>query len=344
MIAADKFSPAKLIMLGTFGGGICNALIYAFSDNYIAMIIIWSLNAVVQFGIWPSVFKIVVSQLAPEHRFHGVFFINFTPSAGMVMSYATAAFITDWEFNFLLSTIILFSLVPIFFFCYRYVEKSMTVALKDPHGSDLKISGAPREEKVFHKILISGVPLLLLVYVVQGILNIGIKALVPVMLMENYDISPSLANGLNIILVLSGPVGLMLGALPIFKRFSYPTVIAFLFAISIPAVFVITFIGDLPVAVIIAALLVVSTFMSTTSIFFSQSSRVFEKFGCGGTLSGLYNCMSALGLVLANYGFTSIAENFGWGITTNVWLVVIISAFIIALITIPIWKRFINNI
>jgi len=67
-IAADRYSPYKLIVFGTFGAGVCNLLVYFFSGNYIAMIIIWSINAVVQFGIWPSVFKIITSQIKESHR------------------------------------------------------------------------------------------------------------------------------------------------------------------------------------------------------------------------------------------------------------------------------------
>ena len=341
-IAADKYSPAKLILYGTFGAGLCNSLVYVFSENYVAMLIIWSLNAAIQFGIWPSIFKIVVSQLAPEHRMRGIFFILLTPSAGLALSYASAVFITDWRFNFLLSAIILFAIVPIFFFIYRYIEKSMTVE-NDTNKKEVKaekIQGA----SLVRKIIISGIPILLIIYVVQGLLSIGIKSLVPVMLMESYDLTPSLANGLNVILVLCGPLGTLLGALPLFKKFSYTTTITILFGLSLPAVFIITYVGSIPAAVIIIALIAVTVFMAATSVYFSYTSRVFEKFGFGGTLSGLYNCMSAIGLVLSNYVFTSVAENFGWSVTTNTWLIMLSLALVLLCITIPIWKRFMKSL
>ena len=57
--AADKYPPHRLILIGTMSAGIANLLIYFFTQSYVAMLIIWSLNALAQFGIWPSIFKIV---------------------------------------------------------------------------------------------------------------------------------------------------------------------------------------------------------------------------------------------------------------------------------------------
>ena len=62
-IAADRISAYKLVLLGTLGAGACNLLVYFLSGNYIAMLIIWSINAILQFGIWPAIFKIITSPL-----------------------------------------------------------------------------------------------------------------------------------------------------------------------------------------------------------------------------------------------------------------------------------------
>lgn len=337
-LAADRFSPCKLILFGTFGAGICNSLVYFFSGNYIAMIIIWSLNAIIQFGIWPSIFKITVAELSPDLRSRGVFFIMFTPSAGLALSYVTAAFITDWRMNFLLSAIILFTSVVVFFFVYTRLEKSMV----DAHApeklpqSDKKVSTG-----IALTVIKSGVPLLLLVYIVQGLLNVGVKALVPVMLTESYEsITAQTANLLNVILVVASPVGMFISRLSFFKKFSYPAAISILFGICLPLLAILLFVGVISVALVIAALVFVTLSMSTTTIFFSLVSKTFEKYGYGGALSGLFNCMSSLGLVLANYVFTLVADEFGWQATTSSWLVIAAVSFVLALITIPMWKKF----
>ena len=118
-IAADRYSPYKLLLYGTLGAGVCNLLVYFFSENYTAMLIIWSLNAIIQFGIWPAVFKIITSQIKDSHRTRCVFYISFSSTLGLVLSYVCAAIITDWKVNFLLSAIILFLCVIVVFFVYQ---------------------------------------------------------------------------------------------------------------------------------------------------------------------------------------------------------------------------------
>lgn len=334
-IAADRYSPYKLILLGTLGAGVCNLLVYFFSENYIAMLVIWSLNAIIQFGIWPSVFKIITSQLKESHRTRAVFYINLTLTMGLLLSYICAALITDWRFNFLLSGIVLLLAVMLFFFIYRVLEKDMT-----PDAPGIK-EEKKKEKGSLGLILKSGIPILLLVYAVQGFLNLGIKSLAPVMLMENYsNLTPALANALNIILVLASSMGLFFSQIPFFKKLSEPTSIAIMFAVAVPLLFILTFIGEVNLAFLIVSLAVLMVSVSSMMVFFSYVSKAFEKFGYGGTIAGLFNCMLSVGIVLANYVFAKLAEVFGWGFTTKSWLIIAIVSFALVCVTIPIWKRF----
>ena len=106
-IAVDKYSPDKLVLIGIVGAGLSNLMIYLV-EGYVAMIIIWSFNAVVQFGVWPGIFKIVATQLKPEHRGWGVFYISMAATFGLILSYVSAAFIKSWKYNFLFSSYIFY--------------------------------------------------------------------------------------------------------------------------------------------------------------------------------------------------------------------------------------------
>ena len=341
-LAADRYSPYKLLLWGTLGAGICNLLVYFFSENYIAMLIIWSLNAVIQFGIWPAVFKIITSQLKETHRIKGVFYISFSVTAGLVLSYICAAIITNWKINFLLSAIILFLCVAALALIYPRLEKSMVPDEEpDIFAQSAKKQNHEKQKGVLSLIIKSGALILLVVYAIQGLLNLGLKALAPVMLMENYEsVSPAFANTLNIILVLSSSVGLFFSRIPFFKKFSDVSSIAIMFAVTIPMLVIVTFIGEVSIAIIVAVLALLLISVSSMTVFFSYITKAFEKFGLGGTLAGLFNCMSAVGLVLANYVFAKLAEEFGWGFTTNSWLVIAIVSFALTALTIPIWRNF----
>jgi MFS family permease len=113
-----------------------------------------------------------------------------------------------------------------------------------------------------------------------------------------------------------------------------------MFAVTIPMLVIVTFIGEVSIAIIVAVLALLLISVSSMTVFFSYITKAFEKFGLGGTLAGLFNCMSAVGLVLANYVFAKLAEEFGWGFTTNSWLVIAIVSFALTALTIPIWRNF----
>ena len=340
-IAADRHSPHKLILFGTLGAGLCNLLVYIFSGNYIAMLIIWSLNAIIQFGIWPSVFKIVTSQLKESQRTRAVFYISFSSTLGLLLSYICAALITDWRFNFLLSAIVLFASVVFFFFAYRSLNRDMTVDTIEVETEKQQKDKKRKEKGRFWLIVKAGIPILLVVYTVQCVLNLGIKSLAPVMLMENYSsLTPSLANALNIILVLAGSAGLLFSRIPFFRRFSEPTSIAIMFGIALPLLLILTFIGDVSLVFLIVSLVVLMISVSSTTVFFSYISKTFEKFGFSATVAGLFNCMASVSLMLSNYVFAKLADTLGWGFTTKSWLVIGIVSFALAGIAIPIWKRF----
>ena len=49
------------------GGAVANAVIF-FNHNYYVMLIAWTLNAVVQFALWPATYKIISSQLCRSDR------------------------------------------------------------------------------------------------------------------------------------------------------------------------------------------------------------------------------------------------------------------------------------
>ncbi len=345
-IAVDRYPADKLVLIGILGAGISNFLIY-FIDSYVGMIIIWSFNAIIQFGVWPGIFKIVSTQLKPEHRTSGIFYISMASTVGLVLSYLCAALIKYWKFNFLFSAVVLFILTAVFFIMYTFIDKSMV-----RESSVTEVDEAPRDgESVKSKshspwglMLAAGIPFLLVVDVIHSMVNLGIKALAPVMLMESYEaVSPALANVLNIILILAGPVGLFISHTPVFRRLASPVAMSVLLGIMLPLLGVVAFIGKIHIAFVIVALTLIMICAGAMSIFFSYISRTFAQFGCVGTLTGTFNCMASLGIVLANYVFARVAESYGWQFTVICWVAVVALALLLALVSIPVWSKFKNK-
>ena len=76
-ICADKYSPEKLITIGLLGSALANTVIFL-NQNYYVMLAAWTFNAIIQFALWPSVFKILSSQLVRSDRSKMIFYISFS--------------------------------------------------------------------------------------------------------------------------------------------------------------------------------------------------------------------------------------------------------------------------
>ena len=342
--AADKYPPHRLILIGTMSAGIANLLIYFFTQSYVAMLIIWSLNALAQFGIWPSIFKIVSNELAQTHAPFAIFYIGLASITGLLLSYVIAVFVKNWENNFLISAIALFVITVVFFVSYNRIEKQMVVEEVKPK---VEPNPAPREKKKgeFLKIFIkSGVPFMCVVYIIHAMLNIGIKTVAPVMLMESYEnISPSLANALNIILVLGGVAGIFVASIGILRRPSPPIVMLGFMSLGLPFLILVSKVGEVHVSLVVISMAAIMVIMASASTGFLRMSRAFLPYGCVGTISGILNCMASLGIVLSNFLFTKFSEDYGWGFTTRFWIYINVAAIVLCLVTIPIWKKFVKN-
>jgi len=340
-VVSDKFSPYKIMVIGFVGAAIANTLI-CFVEGYTSMLIIWAFNAVVQFGVWPSIFRIITTQLAPDYRVNCMYYILFSSNVGLLFSYIVAMFVKDWKHNFLISAIVLYICAAVFYFGYRKIEKKMVVVKTEERV--VKKSKTKSGVNIWKLILISGAPMIMIVYCINSMLSLGLKSLAPVMLMESYDgISASTANGLNIVLVIATPVGLVLSRAPFLKKLSPPMGMAVMFLLAVPLLFVITLIGKVSVFVILAMLTILTLIMAPMPMFSSFVSLAFEKYDSVATLSGIINAMASLGIVIANYVFVRIADFAGWEVTIMCWLILAVSAAVMGFVAVPIWKRFIKR-
>ena len=239
-IISDKYSPEKLLKIGLVGAAAINMIIF-FNHNYYLMLLLWTLNAVIQTPIWPSVFKIVSSQLVRSDRPQMVFFISFAATFGLLLGYIAAAFISKWQYNFLVSAVsLLVCLVILDFFCLR-LEPCMKPDKKVIPKKPESVSGISAI-KLFAK---SGLLLLLPGVFIRTMIEQGTRTLSPVMLMEMYDnVTPFTGNLLNTFVILSGILGMVLLRFVLYPRFIKNEVKGMLamLAISLPFAVILRFV------------------------------------------------------------------------------------------------------
>ncbi len=342
-IFADKYSPERLITIGLVGGAISNTVIF-FNQNYYVMLISWIFNAIIQFALWPSVFKIMSSQLVRSDRGRMVFLMSLSSSGGLALSFIVSALLTDWRYNFLISAIaLLVSAILLQGFCMHLDP----ILKKD--REPVIISDNTQKENKFSKLstaklfLVSGFVAFLPAVFLRAIVENASKTLSPTMLMQSYEgISPSVGNLLNILIILAGLVGTLIAKFVLFPRIIKNEMMGILLMllIAFPFTVVLRFVGNIPLSLSIISLSAISMTLTATHLLNQFFCMNFIPFGKNGTAAGIINSAASFGLVVMNLLFGTVAEKFGWNVATTIWIIMIAVSIVFTAIALKKSKKF----
>ena len=341
-VLADRWKPDLLITVGYIGAGIANLIIYL-NHSYHVMLITWSLCAVIQAPVWPSVLKLVSTRTHKDHQSRGIYFISFANTGGAMLIYLVSALLPSWEHNFLMSAcgLIFFGVL---WECIRRILCPHTdTAIRKKTSTPAEPS--PQTKTLPKRALLGVLPILLLLGLLRGIFDTGVKGLIPTMINDSYsNLSPSISNILNVLVILAGLLGIILShyIYPHFFKVQTTALLALMSLATLPTL-VLLGIGRLHYAIIVAMLALISLLMCGASLLINYISSFFDWWNLGGRVAGLCNCVSALGIVISNYVFPKTSELIGWIGTVRIWVVLIILTALSALLLIPAWKRFLRK-
>ncbi len=340
---ADRWRPDMLIVIGLLGAAAANLVIYI-NQNYYVMLVVWTLNACLQFALWPAIFKIVSSQLAHEHRIRGVYYITFASTFGLCLTFLLSAVMKRWQDNFLLSSILLFIFAIGFLIIYPRAAKKMVpddgIPAKPIHGdteTDRELDTSSRT--MFKKC---GLYIFIAVVIVRGLIDLGLKNLAPTLLMESYDeISPAIGNLLNIIIILAGLAGMFVA-----KSF-YPKRITdvikgtqFFTLLMLPMLLFTLLVGKVNVVLIVISLSLTIAMASAAGLFAQYYSMKFAKYGKNGEVAGIINAGAAMGIVIQSYGIALVADLWNWTVVIALLAALCVISLIFLMIIYPKWKKF----
>jgi len=338
--AVDKYSPYKLIMIGLAGAAVSNIIIY-FNQSYFVMMAAWTFNAVIQFGVWPGVFKIVSTKIAPSMRGTAVFWLLFSTSVGLGLSMLVASFVNHWKQNFLISVIALLVMMVFYAIVEHFLDKHMVEEdiPSDESSKKTNVDKAPMLPLIFS----SGLIVFLIVCLLRVAIDNGIKMMTPVMLMESYSTLPAaLSTRLSSILIIFSAAGTFIaGGMRNKITTSEPKAQIILYSASIVPLILVCFVGHIHYIWILLALSLAIMLIHGAAPF-SQSFAAlhFEKHGRIGTVSGILNATASIGNVFASYIFAKMAELMPWQEVAASWLAVIIVCTVLCIAVLPKWTKF----
>ncbi|MBE6604191.1 MAG: MFS transporter [Ruminococcaceae bacterium] len=342
-VLADKFRPEKQLAISLLGSGIINLAIYFCYENYILTMVLWSLNAILQFSGWPASFKIVSSMVHESQRQAGTVIITIMSPIGVLFSYVVAALVAHWQQNFIISSIGSFLLMIAWLITAKYTNRFVvTEQILPEDKKNTKVGDAPQVS--FLRLAFSSGLIFFLVLTFLRSFITQIQTLIPVMINESYEgVQPAFATVLSFVVLVCNVLGpILANKLAYFFR-NEMLATALMFALTIPAAFFTLLLGSVNYWFIIAATALIVLCASANGYFtMTLASVAFVKWGKGGTVAGITNAAAAFGIVGANFALTLIADKFGWIPTLITLISLIVFGTVLALIGTPVWKKFKN--
>lgn len=340
-VFADKYRPERLIIIGLCGGALANLVLFL-NRNYSVVLIVWIINAVFQSCIWPAVFKIVSSRIIYEDRANATFFISIASTVGLMLSYAVAALLPRWYYNFAVSSVSLLLFAVLFAIADRKSKAHMCPETETGSGLGNEKSTAQKTPSAAGLFLASGFALLLLVVFLETLVGNSARTFSSTMLMESYDhIPPAIGNYLNVLII-----GFGVTTTVFIKCFLYPkriksAPVGILFTLIVAAVFsMLCALNKGQIFFAVLSLCVLSGVFSAVTLFASYCCLEFETFHKSGTMAGVLNGIISAGLIVNNYGVTRIADHHGWQAVSRLNVVLTVLAVFLTVAMIPLWKAF----
>jgi len=340
--AADKYSPFRLILIGILSGIVSNLLIY-FNQNYVFVVVVWCINAALQFGLWTGTFKMISTQIRLEFRETAIFWILLSTSLGQAASMVVASFVNVWQNNFLISALALTGLFVIWCVVYKLLERNMEEIqeVKKSEKAESKYSMTTKD--FFVK---SGLPVIFMICFFVNMVANGMKTMPPVMLMESYDTLPaSIATRLSVVLIFFAIFGMFISNF-VRHRITKNEMkgASILLFMSIPGLLISCLIGKIHYAFILAFLSFAIVFIQgALPLINTFSSARFIPYGRGATVSGILNAALAMGNVASAYIFPRMGDMLPWYAVTALWLFSILFSASVTFFMIKFWDGFINK-
>ena len=338
----DKFSPYKCIAVGVLGAIISN-LILAFTMNYTVVLIVWSINGFMQFGIWPGISRIVATDVFPVFRQKAGFHLSYGLTLGNIFSFLCAALLLDlfgWSVMFGGSAVMLLVSLVIWIFASRLAPPKEEQTEQKPAVVSANEKKQPKESlwSVFNK---SGFTITLPIAILACMLSNGTQVWIPTMIMESYTVSQSWANVQSIILSIVGIVAIW-SFMPLFKRMKNEMMARVLFyALALIPLLFLQFIGKIPMVLAVVMLAMFQSVIGFSGAFTNSIFSRFAPYGYSGTAAGISNSMSSFGIVIASTLYGVIAESsWGWSGVAAVWLILTALIVIGYYITSVFWVKY----
>ena len=344
----DRISPFKIILFGAVVTVFANVTM-SVNPDYWTIFIARAICGIAQFGIWPSLLKILSEYVNEDHRHTWRYILPLGVTAGSVLSYLGAALITQWRGLFTLSYVLMAIMTVVFAITAVYANKKAVPVNREVNVSEVisryQSSESAQNINVFKLLASSGVFLLVIPIFVKSLINGGILSWLPTIIMESYNVSPAISSTMTTISTCVN-LGAVLWVILLYPRVFklQTTAMGMMFLFMLPFFCLSVFVGKLPMIMIVAFITIANTFLGALNQFCTvEIPGAYTKYNKAGMVAGLINSVCTLSAVISSWLWGKMADSFDWNVITALWTALTLVSMLICFAATPLWKNFVQK-
>ncbi|MDO4739157.1 MAG: MFS transporter [Eubacteriales bacterium] len=332
----DRIPPRVLITAGMLGAAACNIGV-AIAPGVGAMIALWCINGLFQALLWPPMTRLMAETLSPEGYLKASRDVSVAANFATMAVYALMSLFVArrlWQGYFYLSAVLGAAAALVFWFKTKDLSDSVQAPVRLTIRSRTKIAPIA---------LASGLPLIMLAIVMQGMLRDGVTTWMPSLIADTANMGASASVLSAAVLPVFSVVCIDLAA-RLQRRVPNDTLSSlFLFGVSAAAALVMLPLMGSAVASIACMAVITGCAHAINFLLICHVPSYFAPYGCVSSISGLINSCTYIGSAVSTYGIALLSDACGWQATVALWCAIALLGALLCLSVVRRWRRFVSE-
>lgn len=339
-ILGDRFPAHRLIILGLAISALVN-FSFAFTSTALQMEVLWGINGFALSMLWAPIVKVLTLYTTGAFRKRALVNISISMPLGSILAFASSAMFSKFA-NFRLafqSVGLMIGLVAVFFclVVYRVLPTLQIQTEQTP------ASTAASGQALSHVFILSGLAIITIAIMCNGIIRNGVSIWVPTYLTEYFQLEEFVSILSATVIPIVNLGGIYVVTYVNRRTKNEMTASALFFLLSACAMGLLVFLGSAsPVLAILLLAITTASMQGVSSILMSFIPLGFESYGKVSTVTGYLNASAYLASSVGSYAVGIISTVYGWNPTIFFWVLVGGIGFMASAIVISRWRNFLS--
>ena len=349
-IISDRLPPFGTISFAIAGAGVMNLAMYsvlAADAGLPVIVVVWTLNGIIQSIIWPTLIRVISSVLPEKIRVTAGASMLATTAVGNVFSgFLSSAIMhfTDWKKCFLFPAVLLIALSAAWFALTRGFSRRTVVTV-----SAAEVSEGKKDKKssagLFRLLIVSGGIFMFFPIAVMAVVKDGVSTWAPTVITETFSADPVFATLISTFIPFISIFGAAIAKLAMDKVFhNEMKSAAALYACTVLGLVLVLCFGNLNIGLTVFLFAAIIAFLlGVNTLFISLVPIRFSEYGCTAGVTGVLNSSACIAGGLSSYLVGVAAEAEGWTFVFLLFVVLAALAGTVSALIVRRWSRFRNS-